>query len=171
MMIRLPHEWWKQPNTYFLLIPIVLGIWTLAAGMVFYPRSVTRWQDQQKEYQDAEEQIKRLLEIDPGRLINKSGKGGTVEFDYSDQIDKFAKVFKMSDKDYMLKTRPILKKSGKKSRSADLIIKTVDIHTLAKFISALQIRWSQLQVDQISLEKLATGKDAWKVTLRLNYIY
>lgn len=170
-MYRLPYQWWKQPNTYFVLVPILAGIWAFTAGAVLYPRSVQNWQGQQETYRDAEKELERLLQLEPGRLAYEAEAGGSADFDYTDQVDKFAKLFRISDKDYTLSTRSIVRRSDRRSRSADLNIKTIDIETLAKFISAMQIRWSDLQVDQITLEKLDTAKDAWKVTLRLNYFY
>ena len=171
MTRSIPKDLLKRADTYFWLFPIAAGVWAVLAAFVFFPATVQAWQDKQQEYDEAEKWIGQILDIEPQRLQYKEKKGQSSEFDYTSEVDGFSKLFGISPNNYTLTTRGEIKRGGKRSKSADLIIKSADIQTTAKFISALLIRWPDLQCEQLTLEKLPSGKDVWKVKLRFTYYY
>ena len=164
-------DFFKQADTYFWILPIAAGIWALLAAFIFYPSSVHAWQDKQAANNDAEVWFGRILEIEPQRLQYKADKGQSSEFDYSREINNFSQLFGITPNNYTLTTRSEIKRGGKRSKSADLTIKSANIETTAQFISALLARWSDLQCEQLTLEKLPSAKDAWKIKLRFTYYF
>jgi hypothetical protein len=171
MKLNLPKNWFKKTDTYFYLLPAAAALWALTAVFVFHPASVRAWDEKQQAYEQAEEWIGKILDLEPQRLQYKEQKGGSSEFDYSDEVDKFSKLFGISTSNYTLTTRDTMKHAGKRSKSADMIIKSEDIETTCKFISAMLIRWPDLQCEQLTLEKLSSGKNDWKVKLRFTYYF
>ena len=176
MDLKLPKEWFKkdwfkQADTYIYLLPAAAAVWALLAALLFYPASVQAWQDKQKEYEEAQKWIAQILDIEPQRLAYKETRGQSSDFDYSDEVNKFTRLFGISPNNYTMTTRGEIKRAGKKSKSADVIIKSEDIETATKFISGLLIRWPDLQCEQLTLEKLSSGKNDWKIKLRFTYFY
>ena len=171
MNVNIPKDWYRKTDTYFYLLPLVAGAWALLAAFVFYPASVQAWQDRKETYQETQKWMGQILALEPHRLAFKEEKGQSGEFDFTAEVDKFSKLFGIAPSNYTLNTRDVLKRAGKKSKSADVTLKTADIQTTAKFVSALLIRWPDLQCDQLTLQKLPSGKNDWKVKLRFTYYY
>ncbi len=162
---------WKKPDTYFVVVPVLAALWAVAAGAVFYPRSVTTWQTEKGRYAEAENLLEQILEMEPERLDYEAQKGGSSDFDYTAEVDRFAKEFGIPSSDYTLTVRQALKQRDRMRRSADLSFQSVKVETIAGFVSAMLFRWPDLQCEQITLEKVGGAKNEWKVKLRLLYYY
>ena len=162
---------WKNPDTYFVLLPILAAFWALGAGLVFYPKSVKAWQQQKDEYAEAEILIGEILDLEPERLQFKEQKGQSSEFDYVNEVDRFAKQFQIPTGDYTLTVRQSQKMRGSMRKSAELTFRSVKVEVLAGFISEMLFRWSDLQCEQVTLDKVGTAKNEWKVKLRFTYYY
>ena len=100
---------------------------------------------------------------------NQKDKSG--QFDYTTAIDQFAKLCGIAPSTYTLSGGREIKRSGRKSKSADMTINNTDVQTLAKFLSTILIRWPELQCDLLKLTKLKTGPDNWKVAIKFTYYY
>lgn len=171
MNLNLPKDWYKRADTYVYLLPAVAAVWALLAIFVFHPAGVRAWERRQREYEEAQEWIGKILDIEPQRLQYKETRGGSSEFDFTTEVDKFSKLFGIAPGNYTMNTQDVLKRAGKKSRSASISIKSADIETTTKFISALLIRWPDLQCEQLTLQRLNTGKNDWKVELKFTYYF
>lgn len=171
MNLKISKASFKKVDTYFWLLPAAAGLWALLAAFLFYPASVQAWDDKQQEYEETEKWIAQILDIEPQRLQFKEEKGQSAEFDYTTELNKFSKLFGIADSNYTLVTRDTMKRAGKSSKSADVTVKTADIETAARFISSLLIRWPDLQCEQLTLEKLSSGKNDWKIKLRFTYYF
>lgn len=162
----------KKPAFYYILVPVAAALWAVIAGLVFYPRSVQAWQDTKDEAIQAEELIDKLVTLQPKRLtykVDESTEGD--EFDYTKTINEFARVFKISPSDYNLTVRGETRKAKRRAQSASMTIKTIDIETLAQFLSALLVRWPDLKCEVLSFEKVKKTKNNWTATLSLTYYY
>lgn len=162
---------WKNPDTYFVILPILAGLWALAAGLAFYPKSVRAWEEEKDLYAEAEILIGEILQMEPERLEFQQQKGTSSEFDYVTEIDRFAKEFGIPTGDYTLTVRQGRRQRGSMRKSADLAFKSVKVETLAGFISAMLFRWPELQCEQVTLDKVPAAKNEWKVKLRFTYYY
>jgi len=98
-------------------------------------------------------------------------KAKPEEFDFTKTINDFARIFSISDSDYNLIVRGQTKRAGRQTRSATIVIKTIDIEKLAQFLSAMLLRWPELKCEVLSFEKVKNTKNNWKVNMSLTYYY
>ena len=160
----------KNPNVYYIAVPVLAGLWAILAGFVFYPSSIDAWDRSQSDFKTVEKQIKQLVTLQPKRLdYEVDEKADPEEFDFTKTINEFARVFSISD--YNLTERGRTKRAGRQTRSATIVIKTIDIEKLAQFLSALLLRWPELKCEVLSFEKVKNTKNNWKVNMSLTYYY
>ncbi len=162
----------KNPLFYYIAVPAVMGLWAFAAGVIFYPKAVSNWKDSREEYKTAQDLMAQIVAIEPQRLAYKAEKGTQVGvFDFTQVINEFATTFSIPSSNFTLNTRGETKRSGKRARSAQFSVKSIDIERLTKFLSTMLIRWPDLQCEIMSIEKLPQGKNNWKVDMTLTYYY
>jgi hypothetical protein len=162
----------KNPNVYYIAVPVIAGLWAILAGFVFYPSSIEAWEKSQMDYESAEKQIEQLVTLQPKRLAYKvDEKAKPEEFDFTQTINDFARVFSISDTNYNLTVRGQAKRAGRETRSATIVIKSIDIEKLAQFLSAMLLRWPELKCEVLSFEKIKNAKNNWKVNMSMTYYY
>lgn len=164
-------DYYKNPNFYYIIVPTFSAIWMLFVSTTALPKSKNLLNDTLTETTRAEELIFKIFEIDPERLKYQNEKGESAEFDYTNALNQFAKLCGIAPSNYSLSGGREIKRSGRKTKSADVTINDIDIETLAKFLSTILIRWPELQCDLLKLTKLNTGKDNWKVSIKFTYYY
>jgi hypothetical protein len=164
-------DYHKNPNFYYIIIPVLTVFWLLFVSTSALPKSKQELKKTFDASNSAEDLIIKILQTDPDRLNYKNEKGKSSEFDYTTAIDQFAKLCGIAPSKYSYTGGRDVKRSGMKTKSADVSINDVDIETLAKFLSTILIRWPDLKCDLIKLTKLNTGKDNWKVALKFTYYY
>ena len=164
-------DYLRNPNLYFLAVPLLTVCWALYAYAIQVPSANKTWEEQEKDYTISKKYITNILELAPERLEYKKSDDKADEFDYARVIATYAKQHGIPSKNYKVISRKPVKKSGKRTQSADITIETIDIQKLASFLSRMLGRWPGLECEQLSLAKLRQGKDNWKVTLKLTYRY
>lgn len=165
-------EMLKNPNVYYILIPVLVGFWALMACFVFYPGSVSAYQEDAKpEYEKTQEWIEKLVAIAPQRLQNQNKLGSDGKFDFGNTINTLAQLFEIPSSSYTLNIRPEVPRAGKRARTASMSIKEIDIEKTARFVSTMLGGWPDLKCDTLSFDKAKTGKDNWKVEMSLTYYY
>lgn len=161
----------KDPVTYTIAIPAIAGLWMLYAWFFAYPSSLSRYDAAYQDYQESQKHLEHILTLEPQRLSYKQEKGKTSDFDYTNVIGDFAKQFGVAPDNYTLVVRGATKRAGRTVKNADMSIKTIDIEKLSKFVSAILLRWPELECERLSIDKAGTGKNNWKVSLRFTYTY
>ena len=164
-------ELYRNINFYYILAPVLGAIWLLFVITSALPASKQELKKQYAQTKQSEELIHKILEIDPDRLKYQSQQDKSGQFDYTTAIDQFAKLCGIAPSNYTLQGGREIKRSGRKSKGADMTINNTDVQTLAKFLSTILIRWPELQCDLLTLAKLKTGPDNWKVTINFTYYY
>lgn len=162
----------KNPNVYYIGIPVIAALWAIVAGVLLHPKSVKALDQSKDEYDQVQELIDQLVELQPERLafeVNENAK--PEEFDFTNTINDFAKAYSFREEDYSVVVRGESKKAKRVARSASVSIKTVDIEKLAQFLSALLYRWPDLKCDTLSFEKIKDSKNNWSATISLTYYY
>ncbi len=163
----------KNPNLYYILMPVVAGIWAILAGFVFYPKSVKAWQEDAKpDYKQAQELMLKIIKIEPERLLTKeikTGKDG--EIDFGSAVDTLTQLLDIHTSKYTLSVQKPVKKAGKKSRTAAMTIKEIDIESTGRFISAMLALSPDIKCDVVSIDKAKSGKDNWNITIRMSHVY
>jgi hypothetical protein len=146
-------------------------LWALLAWAVLLPETDSQWQKQVQENKKARSIITKILVLDPDRINYEQQKDKVVEFDYSTSVEQFAEKCRIAPSNYDLNARLIVKRGDKKIKTGDLVIKSVDIETFAKFLSSMLIRWPDLQCNQLNFTKLKNAKDLWQVRIKFIYNY
>ncbi len=165
-------DYLKNPLFYYITAAAVTGLWAIAAGTMLYPRSQTHWQQEKDDYVEAQTFLQQILTLEPKRLAHQEEEGTvTGDFDFTPVVNEFASLFSIPPANFTLNTRGETRQAGKRARSATLRIQTIDIENDANFLSAMLIRWPDLQCNSLSLEKLPQGKNNWRVDMRLTYYY
>jgi hypothetical protein len=162
----------KDPNVYYILVPVLAAIWAMTAGWVLYPKSVKAWQESQAEFIKAQALMDQLVTLQPGRLAYKVDENAkSQDFDFTKTINEFAAALSIPPSNYNLTVRSEANRAGRKTRSASISIKSIDIEKLAQFLSALLLRWPDLKCDTLSFSKIKDAKNNWQAEISLTYFY
>ncbi|MBM4104063.1 MAG: hypothetical protein FJ263_08435 [Planctomycetes bacterium] len=163
-------DYLRSPLFYMVAVPVLAGAWMIYAWTLAYPSSVQKWNASKTEYDETQKTLEQILRIEPQRLTFQQEKSQATGFDYAIVIDQFTKQFGIASDNYTFNVRDTTKKAGKTVKSADLAIKTIDIENFCKFLSAILTRWPELECETLRLDRLPTGKNAWKV-VNVHFIY
>ena len=158
----------KNPNLYYAVVPVVAVLWVLFVMTISLPAAGRKWDKSRSDYDQAQVLIGKIAAIAPERL-NQANVISGGKFDYSIAIEEVAKLARIPPSSYSLTARAPTRSAGKDKKSADVTINTVDIETLAKFLSQVLLRWSDLECDLLSVARLPAGKNVWKATMKFTY--
>ena len=161
----------KNPVLYYILAPVMAALWPLLIWGVYLPAAGRNWETEKSQYNQGQNIIKEILNVDPDRLKFADANSASVEFDYASAIDSTAGSCGIPPTGYNLNSGIIITSAGQKSQSAKVSLKGVDITKAAKFLSTVQIRWASLQCTQIKLTKKKGLPDSWDVDLDFKYYY
>ena len=162
---------YKNPTLYYILVPVVVVLWPLLVWAVYLPDAEENWQDEKAQYNKAQKIIEEILNIDPDRLAFVDSKTNAAEFDYANVVDRVATSCKISSTNYELSSKPTRTSKGQKTQSCHVELKQVDITRFARFLSTIQLRWANLQCENVTLTKGKGRPDMWKVDLDFKYYY
>ncbi|MHC4498125.1 MAG: hypothetical protein ACYS21_03320 [Planctomycetota bacterium] len=162
---------YKNPTLYYILVPVIVGLWPLLVWAVYLPKAEQAWEDDQKLYLEAQKTITEILELDDDRLDFRGADTATVEFDYTTDVDKVASLCKIPSANYELSSKPPRTSKGKKTQSCHVVLKEVNIASFARFLSTIQLRWADLECEKVTLKKKDGPPDAWKVDLDFKYYF
>ena len=109
--------------------------------------------------------------VQPGKETFVDSKASASEFEYANAVDKVATSCKISSMDYELSAKPPRTSKGQKTQSCHVELKQVDITRFARFLSTIQLRWANLQCENVTLTKGKDRPDTWKVDLDFKYYY
>ena len=165
------REIYKNPMLYYVLIPVLVGMWPLLVWAVYLPNA-----EEQREIEgtlcvEGQTRVIDILRIDPDRPNAKDANTVSVEFSYGSAIDRAANLCKIpsSNCSFQASTMGII--SGKKRQEATVKLTNVGIVDAAKFLSTLQSRWVGLSCEKAKLVKKKGMPDQWDVTLDFLYYY
>ena len=160
----------KNPNLYYILIPILTTFWPLLVITAYLPNTEHSRTEELSKYNKAQEIIGEILKLDPDRLDFANSKKD-AKFDYATAVDNISRSCDISATNYNISSKPIRTSDGRKTQNATVILKDIDITRFAKFLSAIQLRWANLQCDVITLTKKKGLPDTWKINLNFKYYY
>lgn len=162
----------KNPNFYYILVPVLAAVWALAAGFVFYPGSARVYREEvRSEYERSQDLIEKILTVQPERLQFSLLNDPDKPFDFGETITVLTLAFDIPTSRYTLNVRGEITRGGKTARTATMDIKEVDIEKMARFLSTMLTNWPDLKCEKLTLSKVKTGKDNWDVDMTLIYYY
>jgi len=161
---------YKNPITYYIAVPAVVALWPLLLWAVYLPNVKTNLQAEQAQCTKAEKIMGDILKLDPVRFDLAASKNA-AQFDYAIAIDQTARACNISPLNYETSSKAVRSSGGQKSQSALVTLKQVDITQFAKFLSAMQLHWANLQCEKVTLTRQKGTPDSWKADLDFKYYY
>ena len=164
-------EIYKNPMLYYILVPCMAALWPLLVWAVYLPAAEDDLKEGIDGYEKAQVTIDAILELDPDRLENDDPNKTADKFDYATAVSDVARRCNIQATNYTVSSKPIRTSSGKKSQSATVVLKEINIKSFADFLSKIQLRWANLQCESVTLTQKKGLKDVWKVDLDFKYYF
>lgn len=164
---------YKNPILYYIAVPVIVGLWPLLVWAIYLPNAQQDVEEQMAQYEKAEPIIMEIFTLEPERLEFTDANNTAADFTYGEAIDSIASLCRIQPSKYKLSTAMLMNVRGKKSQSASIDLKEIDIRKFARFFSLMQIRWPNLQCERLKLSKKQNvpDNDMWDVDIELKYQY
>lgn len=165
------RELHKNPMLYYLLIPVLVGMWPLLVGVMYLPRA-----EYQREIEGAmcvqgQTSVMEILKIDPDLPTRETTNLVPREFSYTDEVYRVANLCKIPASNWTCSAGNI-PSSGKKRQDARVRLTAVSIAQTAKFLSTIQSMWpNRLTCENLKLQKKKGMPDQWDVDFSFLYYY
>jgi hypothetical protein len=160
----------KDPMFYYILAPILIGLWPLLVWAVYLPSATRGRVADEESLTNAVADCNEILEYDPGRLdIVGDDKG--FKFTYAEAIDRAANVCNIPSPNYAYSASAINPSGDKETRAAHVSLDNVAVAQAARFLSTLQSTWVNLTCEKITLKRQEGMPDQWDVDLDFKYSY
>jgi len=164
-------EIYKNPMLYYILVPCLAALWPLLVWAVYLPAAEHDYKQEESQYIEAKVTIATILGRDPTRLELADPNKTADKFDYATAVSDIARRCRIAATNYTISSKPIRTSSDKKSQSAKVVLKQVNIARFADFLSKIQLRWANLQCESVTLTQKKGLKDVWKVDLDFKYYF
>ena len=165
------REIYKNPMFYYLVIPVLVGLWPLLVWAVYLPRTERVQEIERGLLIEGQTQIVDILRIDPGRLNFTDANDVGGEFSYGSAVDRVANLCRITASNCNYNAGNIIPSGGKRRQDARVKLSDVTIVQTAEFLSMIQSRWVNLTAEKIKLTKKKKIPDQWEVDLDLLYYY
>jgi hypothetical protein len=159
---------YKNPILYYIVVPVIAGLWPLLVWAIYLPAAQKDVEEQIAQYKKAEPIMMEILTLEPDRLEFADANDTAADFTYGEAIDRVASLCRIPPSKYNLSSAMIITTNDKKSQSASVDLKQVDIRKFARFLSMMQLRWANLQCEQLKLTKKQNlpDNDMWDVDIK-----
>jgi hypothetical protein len=161
---------YKNPVFYYVLAPILIGMWPLLVWAVYLPTAAEGKVADEESFTDAVAACSEILKYDPDRLSIVGDDKGR-KFNYPEAIDSAANFCSIPSGNYVHTSSQIAKSGGKETQGAHVSLDNVAIVQVAKFLSRLQSTWVNLTCEKITLKKQEGMPDQWDVDMDFKYVY
>ncbi len=166
------REVYKNPMLYYLLIPVLVGLWPLLVWGVYLPRAQDTSEIEAGLCVEGQARVIDILQLDPDRPNIAPGKGPiTTSFDYGSAVTRVANLSKIPPGNWSSTSQGMMVSGGKKRQDARVELKSVGIVQAAKFLWTIQSMWVTLQCEAVTLTKNKGTPDQWNVDFRFMYYY
>ena len=163
----------KNPILYYVLAPILVGLWPLLVWGVYLPR-IQRGLDSDKEqYANATNCMVEILTLDPGRLEASGTSQSSGEFAPGEAVNRVADRCRITSRNCTLNAGGKIKSGGKETQGFKVTLSDVGIVQICSFLSTIQSMWVNLECESLKLtkEEGAADHDRWDAELSFKYTY
>jgi hypothetical protein len=162
----------RDPKLYYILVPVICVLWPLWAALLAMPVAQKAWNGEKDTYAQVERVVTRIHELDPERFTAAQNQGKAVVFSFSTAVAEVTKSCGIPATEYKFQESAQMKsKEGQQTQDADITLKQVDIATFSRFLSAMQLRWADLQCTSLKLAKQKGTADMWKADMKFKYYF
>jgi hypothetical protein len=162
---------YKNPMLYYLIAPILVGIWPLLVLAMYLPAARDSMSDERAQCVEGQTYILDILKYDPERLSFGTGADASGEFSYNKAINWAANLCGIRSTSIAISAGGIITSADKKTQNAKVTLKAIGIVQAATFLSQIQSRWVGLKCDQTTLTKKEGVPDQWDVDMKFWYTY
>jgi len=164
---------YKNPILYYIIVPVIVGLWPLLVWAIYLPAAQKDVEEQIAQYNKAEPIMLEIFTLEPDRLEFADANDTAADFTYGEAIDRVASLCRIPPSKYNVSSAMIIPTNDQKSQSASVDLKQVDIRKFARFLSMMQLRWANLQCEQLKLTKKQNlpDNDMWDVDIKFKYYY
>ena len=164
---------YKNPILYYIAVPVIVGLWPLLVWAIYLPAAQKDVEEQIAQYKKGEPIMMEIFTLEPDRLEFADSNDTAADFTYGEAVDRVASLCRIPPSKYNLSSAMIITTNEKKSQSASVDLKQVDIRKFARFLSMMQLRWANLQCEQLKLTKKQNlpDNDIWDVDIKFKYYY
>jgi hypothetical protein len=160
---------YKNPMFYYVLAPILVGLWPLLIWSMYLPRAQQAYRTDEGLYEEAAVSIMEILEKDPERLEIAAESKNLGKFAYSEAVDRAANLCRILSSSYTLNTGIPVTSGKKESQQARVGLMNVSIVQAAKFLWTIQSMWVNLNCERARLTKKAGMPDQWDIDMTFRY--
>ena len=154
------HDLYRNPMLYYVLIPVVIGMWPLLVWAVYLPAA-----------ERARDEDYSILQIAPDTTIGVDPNRVGGEFDYGTAIDRVANTCAIPASGHSFSAGKPIISGGKRRQDAQVKLDAVSIVQIARFLSTIQATWVDLSCEMMKLRKVKGMPDQWDVDFRFMYYY
>jgi hypothetical protein len=165
------QELYKNPLVYYVLAPVLVGVWPLLVWAYYLPQAKDAWQQDRRLFDDAQALMVDVLQKDPDRLKQAKETQMLGEFSYADAVNRVANLCRIPSGSLDLNTGSIVKTGGRDTQQARVTLSDIGIVQAAKFLSLIQSTWVNLTCDRIKLATKEGMPDQWDMSLSFKYDY
>jgi len=165
------REIYKNPMFYYLLIPVLVGLWPVLVWGVYLPRVERDQEVEQGLLIEGQTQIVDILRLDAGRLNFADANDVAGEFSYPSAVDRVANLCRIPASNCTYQAGSIITSAGKRRQDARIKLTDVSIVQTAEFLYTIQARWVHLTCEKVKLTKKKGMPDQWEVDLDMVYYY
>jgi len=166
------REVYKNPMLYYVLIPVLVGLWPLLVWGVYLPQAEHSREVEGGLCVEGQTCIIEILKLDPERVAPIDGKPPIAgPFDYGSAVTRVANLCKIPPSNCPYNIQGQMTSGGKKRQDARVELKSVGVVQAAKFLWTMQSMWATLQCEDIKLTKKKGTPDQWDVDFRFIYYY
>jgi len=165
------REVYKNPMLYYVLIPVLVGLWPLLVWGVYLPRA-----EQNREIEgglcvEGQARVIEILKLAPELADPTEQAQITAPFDYGSAVARVANLCKIPPSNCPYTISGTMVSGGKKRQDARVELKSVGIIQGAEFLWRMQSMWATLQCEDVKLTKKKGTSDQWDVDFRFIYYY
>jgi hypothetical protein len=162
---------YENPILYYILTPVIVCLWPLLVWVVYLPASEQNQEDQQAQFKKAEAIMMEILTLDPDRREYTDSNDVDTEFTFDKAVAMVASRSRIPPSKWDLNAVAPQTSRGEKSQSATVNLKQIDIVKFSEFLSAIQLRWANLQCNRVKLSQKPGLPDMWDVDIEFKYYY
>ena len=166
------RDFYREPVFYYVLAPILIGLWPLLVWSMYLPRTQEQYETEQGDLIDAQAGIMEILTLDPDRLDIVDPNDSTLgKFAFLQAIDRAVNLSNIPSDGYKPNIYPPRKVQGKDIQTARLNLEDIGIKQVAKFLTEIQSTWVNLTCDSVKLTHREGMSDHWDVDIDFTYVF
>jgi hypothetical protein len=165
------REVYKNPLLYYVLIPVLVGLWPLLVRGLYLPQSKSDLKTEGSLCIEGQTQVIEILRIDPERLNTQAKGQRATEFEFSSAVNQAANLCRIPSSSCQIYAGSKSTSEGRTRQDARIKLTNVDIVQAAKFLSHMQSMWVALQCQDLKLQRKKGMPDQWDVDFRFIYYY